>query len=101
MLRVEIHDSSNTTLLRVEGRFTGPFAEETRTMIVRCKLPTKLVVDLADVTFVDRTGEEVLLWLGHIGAQFVVGNCYALDICERLHLPLNRRYARKSRCVAG
>jgi len=91
MLRVEIHDASNATWLLVEGRFVGVFAEETRTMVTRCKLKTKLVVDLSEMTFVDGVGEEVLLWLGLIGAQFVGNSSYALDVCQRLHLPILRR----------
>lgn len=91
MLRVEIHDASNATWLLVEGRFVDVFAEETRTMITQCKLKSKLVVDLSDMTFIDGAGEEVLLWLGLIGVQFVGNSSYALDLCQRLHLPILRR----------
>jgi hypothetical protein len=90
MLRVELHDASNSIWLRVEGRFVGAFAEEARTLVLRCKLPWKLVVDLSEITFVDVGGEQVLSWLGRIGAQFVANNCYSLDICDRLHLPMKR-----------
>ncbi len=34
MLGVEVHDASNTTWLRVEGRFVGAFAEDTKAMVV-------------------------------------------------------------------
>ncbi len=91
MLRVEIHDASNATWFMVEGRFVGVFAEETRTVVVRCKLKSKLVVDLSDMTFADGAGEEVLLWLGRIGAQFVGNSSYAVDVCQRLKLPMLRR----------
>ena len=97
MLRVEIHDASNATWLLVEGRFVGVFAEETRTMVTRCKFKSKVVVDVSDMTFVDGAGEEVLLWLGHIGAQFVGNSSYALDVCQRLHLPMLRRNGYRSR----
>ncbi len=91
MLRVEIHDASNATWLLLEGRFVSVFAKETRTAVTRCILKSKLVVDLSDVTFVDADGEEVLLWLGRVGAQFVGNSSYALDVCQRLHLPIVRR----------
>ncbi len=91
MLRVEIHDASNATWLLVEGRFVGVFAEETRAMVTRCKLKSRLVVDLSDMTFADATGEELLLWLARIGAQFVGNSSYALDVCQRLNLPILRR----------
>ena len=87
MLRVEVHDASNTTWPRVDGRFVGAFAEDTKAMVVRCKLPSHLVVDLSEVMFVDGEG-EVLLWLARIGAQFVANSFYSLDVCERLCLPI-------------
>ncbi len=97
MLRVELHDASNSIWLRVEGRFVGAFAEEARTLVLRCKLPWKLVVDLSEITFVDAGGEKVLSWLGRIGAQFVANNCYSLDLCDRLHLPMKRNGFRRAR----
>ena len=54
----------------------GAFAEDTKAMVVRCKLPSHLVVDLSEVMFVDGEGEEVLLWLARIGAQFVASVRY-------------------------
>ncbi|HZU44513.1 MAG TPA: hypothetical protein VE994_17690 [Terriglobales bacterium] len=99
MLRVEIHDASNATWLLVEGRFVAAFAEETRTMVTRCKLKSKLVVDLSDMTFVDAAGEEILLGLGRKGAQFVANSSYALDVCQRLHLPMVRRRGYRGRLV--
>jgi hypothetical protein len=46
----------------------------------------KLVIDLADVTFIDSTGEEVLSFFGRSGAEFVAQTSYAIDICQRLRL---------------
>jgi hypothetical protein len=91
MLRVEFHDAANIVTMRLEGRFVGPFARDTRDLVTRCKIPLRLVVNLSEVTFVDAVGEEVLLWLGRIGGEFVAENCYPLHVCERLHLPLARK----------
>lgn len=89
MLRAEVQDVSGITWLRVEGRFVGAFAEDTKAMVLRGKVPPHLVVDLSEVTFVDAEGEEVLLWLAGIGAQFAVNSSsYSLDVCERLDLPM-------------
>src|SRR5437588_8208995 len=76
MLRVEFHDAANTVTMRLEGRFVGPFAKDTRDLVTRCKIPLRLVVNLSEVTFVDAVGEEVLSWLGRIGGEFVAENCY-------------------------
>ena len=86
MLRVEICDSAETLILRLEGRFTGDDAEQTRTMAARCAARGKLFVDLTEVEFIDAAGEEVLSFLGQFGAEFVAPNSYLLDVCERLNL---------------
>jgi len=90
MLRVEIHDSTNSLHLKLEGRFTGDDAKNTRTLITRCGEGTRLVVDLTDVTFIDSAGEEVLSFFGRFGAEFAASTSYTLDVCERLHLRLDR-----------
>ena len=86
MLRVEICDSAETLILRLEGRFTGDHAEHVRTLVARFAARGKLFVDLTEVVFIDAVGEEVLSFLGQLGAQFVAPNSYVLDVCERLNL---------------
>lgn len=86
MLRVDIRDSANTLNIKLQGRFTGNDAENTRMLVTRCREGVKLVVDLTDVTFIDSVGEEVLSFFGRFGAKFVAPTSYTLDTCERLHL---------------
>jgi hypothetical protein len=88
MLRVEIHDSAISLSLKLEGRFTGDDAENTRTLIRGCREGMRLVVDLTDVTFIDSVGEEVLSFFARFGAEFAASTSYTLDVCERLHLRL-------------
>ena len=64
MLRVETHESPNSLSLKLEGRFTGDDAENTRTLITHCRDGMRLTVDLTDVTFIDSVGEEVLSFFG-------------------------------------
>jgi len=96
MLRVEIveiHDSANSLGLKLEGRFTGDDAENTRILIKHCREGMRLDVDLTDVTFIDSVGEEVLSFFGRFGAEFAASTSYTLDVCERLHLRLAREGA--------
>jgi hypothetical protein len=86
MLRVEIRDSADALILKLEGRFTAADAEHTRTLTTRLAARENLLVDLTEVVFIDAVGEEVLSFLGHFGAEFVAPNSYLLDVCERLNL---------------
>ena len=90
MLRVEMHESANSLSLKLEGRFTGEDAENTRILITRCREGMRLVVDLTDVTFIDSLGEEVLSFFARFRAEFAASTSYTLDVCERLHLCLAR-----------
>ncbi len=92
MLRAELRDLSNTAWLRVQDRFTGAYAEQTRVLVLRCNtLLLNLVVDLSEVMFVDAGGEDVLLWLARIGTQFVANSPRSLVLCARLRLPILKR----------
>ncbi|MFZ3370106.1 MAG: hypothetical protein WA239_23550, partial [Candidatus Sulfotelmatobacter sp.] len=42
---------------------------------------------LTDVMFIDAIGEQVLLFIKRLGAQFVAETSYSRDVCERLQLP--------------
>jgi hypothetical protein len=88
MLRVQTQELDGALICRLEGRFTGKGAEEVRTLITRCDNTVELVVDLTDVMFIDAIGEEVLLFVKRLGAQFVAETAYSRDVCERLQLPL-------------
>jgi hypothetical protein len=94
MLRVEFQGVGETVTMRLEGRFVGPFAKDTRDLLRRSKIPLRLVVNLSEVTFVDAVGEEMLSWLAGIGGQFIADDCYPLHVCERLHLPMAPKRAR-------
>jgi hypothetical protein len=87
MLRVETEQLDGALICRLEGRFTGEGAEEVRKLVTRCDNKLELVVDLTDVMFIDALGEEVLLFVKRLGAQFVAETSYSRDVCERLELP--------------
>ena len=87
MLRVQTQELDGALICRLEGRFTGKGAEEVRTLVTRCESDLELVVDLTDVMFIDAIGEDVLLFVKKLGAQFVAETSYSRDVCERLQLP--------------
>ena len=88
MLRVDINDTDHAIIFKLEGRLTNGGAEHVRTLSTRCPSHMRLVVDLTDVIFINSDGEEVLLFLRRLGAEFIAETSYTLDFCERLSLPL-------------
>ena len=90
MFRLTTYHGANALVIKVEGEFRGEYAENTRTLVAGGKAGMQLVVDLTDVTFVDSVGEEVLSFLGRLGAEFVADTAYLRDLCERLKLPFQR-----------
>lgn len=86
MLRFEIRNSGETCHIMLEGRLTGDDAEHVKIQITRRPISVKLIVDLTEVVFIDNGGEQVLSFLGRLGAVFVAPNSYTLDVCERLNL---------------
>ena len=91
MLRVEMHDSINAFIIRLQGRFTGEGANHLRTLVPHLPREMRLVIDLAETTFVDAVGEEALVFLKRLGALFIGETSFSLNVCDRLHLPLHRR----------
>jgi len=86
MFRAELQWLANGPTLKMEGRLVGDWAEQARCLVTKDLVPKGLIVDLAEVTYVDSVGEHLLKWLGSIGAEFVAGNVYAVGVCERLRL---------------
>ena len=88
MLRMEFYRLTDCLKLRLEGRFVRDFAEHARMLIGDSMLPSKVIVDLSGVNYVDAVGEEVLLWFREIGVTFTAESAYSHDVCERLRLPI-------------
>ena len=91
MFRAELDRLADGSLLKMEGRLVGEWADEARSLVLRAPAPKRLIVDLTDVSYVDAVGEQVLTWLSSLGAKFVAHAVYAAAICKRLSLPLHNK----------
>jgi hypothetical protein len=89
MLRAEF-DHKNNQELKLEGRLVGAWAVEVKALVAERFTPSPLLVDLSEVTYIDSVGEQLLIWLSALPAKFLAPNCYARDVCKRLHLTLQR-----------
>jgi len=90
MLRARLDQSSGLSL-KLEGRLVAAWAFQVKSLVSRHFVPNGLLVDMSEVTYVDSVGEQLLLWLRDLKAEFVAESCYPRDICERLHLTLTGR----------
>ena len=86
MLRAEFDRRKNGLALKLEGRLVTAWAVQVKFLLSRHFVPNGLLVDMSEVTYVDSVGEQLLLWLRDLQAEFVAESCYARDMCERLHL---------------
>jgi anti-anti-sigma regulatory factor len=75
MLKITLHDSASEFRLKLEGRLAGPWVGELEQCWRTASSTTagrRTVVDLADVDFVDQSGQAVLTQM-HAGGVELVG----------------------------
>jgi anti-anti-sigma regulatory factor len=64
MLRIErVDEESGKTTVRATGRLTGPWVAEFERAVSDYATDARVVIDLTDVTFVDRAGISLLRML--------------------------------------
>jgi len=85
MLKITIVDRPTEQRLILEGKLMTPSISELESAwecARRTKGPRPCVVDVRDVTFIDRSAEKVLLDMDREGAKFIacgVANTYRLE----------------------
>jgi hypothetical protein len=99
MLRIIVTEGASEQRWVLQGRLAGSSAEELtanwRTNR-RDRPPTQsCIVDLNEITSIDKDGEQVLLMMIRDGAQFVATGLYTKHLLELLSAAVtNRRDAR-------
>ena len=87
MFRITVVDSPLEEKWILQGQLTGEFSLELsaswRTSLDRCSDRLR-VVDLRDVTWIDKSGEEVLLKMIREHAQFIATGLYTSHLLEEL-----------------
>jgi len=91
MFRAEHKQLANESVLKMEGRLVGDWANEAKALLSYGPVPKALIVDLTEVSYVDAVGEQVLTWMGSLGARFVAKAVYAAEMCKRLKLPVHNK----------
>src|ERR1700730_16984609 len=87
MLRITLTETGAEQRWILEGRLTGGSIEDlvANWRANRDRAPTqKCVVDLNQVTFIDRDGEQVLLMMIRDGVEFLATGLYTRHLLESL-----------------
>jgi anti-anti-sigma factor len=87
MLRISLNTDAEVTVLKLEGKLSGPWVEELeRTW---CEATSKtaadsVVVDLSDVTYIDSGGKKLLGCLFRQGAELQNGSLMTRFIVNQI-----------------
>ena len=93
MLKISFSESPVEEKWILEGRLSGVWVRELKASWKKNHQTDKkraCIVDLNEVTFIDKTGEGLLRVLRDEGAQFILGGCYVRHIVERLKVRRKR-----------
>ena len=87
MFRITVVESLTEEKWILQGQLTGEFASELSAnwhqSQDRCSGRPR-VVDLSDVTVIDKTGEEILIKMIHQQARFIATGLYTRHLLEAL-----------------
>jgi len=87
MLRITMTEDSSEQRWVLQGRMTSSFLEDLTESwrVSQGRLPAQnRVVDLDEVTCIDKDGEQVLLMMMRDGAKFVASGLYTKHLLESL-----------------
>jgi len=101
MLKMSFNKTITEERWTLHGRLAGPWVHELRTcwkVNHRTDERTACIVDLNEVTFIDKSGERLLCMLAKDGAQFNASGIYTKHLVESLNV---RRKHFISNPVAG
>jgi hypothetical protein len=98
MLRITVTEGASEQRWVLQGRLTGNSVEELTTnwrINRQDRAPTEsCIVDLSEITSIDKDGEEVLLMMIRDGAKFVATGVYTKHLLESLSAEIaNRPYS--------
>ena len=88
MLRITVKENDSEQRWTLQGRLTKEcLAELVSNWRAACSRPSagNRIVDLNEITVIDKSGEEVLAMMIGEGARFVANGLYTKHLLEALH----------------
>jgi len=89
VLKITIMETATDRRWIVQGRLVGPWVSELRTTWKRAhKSQDKraCIIDLNDVTFIDKSGERLLRAMSKKGAQLIARGLYVKHVLEQVKI---------------
>ena len=87
MLKITIMETATVRRWIVQGRLVGPWVNELRTTWKRAHRSQDkraCIIDLNDVTFIDKSGERLLRAMCKKGAQVIARGLYVKHVLEQV-----------------
>ena len=87
MLKITITNTATEERWTLQGRLVAPWVKELRASWKRAHRTTqrrRCIVNLHEVTFIDKSGERMLRSMFAQGAQLVASDVYVKQVLDRL-----------------
>jgi anti-anti-sigma regulatory factor len=87
VLKITITETATERRWIVQGRLVGPWVSELRTTwkrAHRARDDRACIIDLNDVTLIDKSGERLLRAMCKKGAQLIANGMYVKQVLEQL-----------------
>lgn len=103
-MKIAIADLSDEQKWSVQGQLVGEWATEllsTWKKTHHAGDPRRTIVDLIEVTSIDRNGEAVLAEMMSQGAEFISGDVYTEHLLRKMRRELKRSLEKKKQDGGG
>jgi hypothetical protein len=87
MLKITIAHTAREERWTMQGRLVAPWVNELKACWKRARRTAqgrRCIVNLDEVTFIDKSGERMLRSMSNQGAQFVASDVYIKHVLDRL-----------------
>jgi membrane fusion protein (multidrug efflux system) len=104
MLKIRFTQTAAEEKWILHGRLAGSWVHELRTcwkVNHRADAARACIVDLNEVTFIDKSGQRLLRVLARDGAQFTASGIYTNHVIEHLNAQRKRRLSNQLGCAIG
>jgi anti-anti-sigma regulatory factor len=102
MLKITVTETQTEKRWILEGRLVGPWVRELRTCWKkkhRAQSGQRCVIDLNDVTFIDKSGERLLRAMSKKGAELIASGMYTKHVLEKVKITGKSRLSKLLACL--